>query len=429
MSILKDMFRALRHDNYRYFFTGQIVSLIGMWLQAVAFSWLIYRITGSARELGQINFCGQLPVLCLVSIGGIAADRFDKRKIVICTQTAFMIMTGLLAVLTLSGVIQVWQIYILAVILGIIQAFDMPARQSLIVELVGKEDLPNAIVLNSSMVNGARLIGPAAAGLLIGEIGEGWCFALNSVSYIGVLIGLFAMRLDIKTIAEKSAGPLLRLKEGFSFAFHSFPLASLLLMLGAMSLLASPQVVLMPAAVKHILHGEADTLGYLMASSGAGALAGALLLALKKDIKGLEKIIALCMTACGAAFIAFSLSAKMWLSMMIMAPIGICIMGQMAISNTLIQSLVPDSLRGRVMSFHAMMFMGGAPIGALISGLAAERFGVQATFASAGIIMIAVGLVFMSSLRRFSVLSARMMRCTERANRRFSSKNDSAEIS
>ncbi len=415
MSFLQDMFRALKHDNYRYFFLGQVATLIGMWMQSIALSWLIYRLTGSSTQLGLVNFCNQLPVLLLVSLGGIVADRYDRRRIVIRTQATCMFLSALLAFLTLSDLIQVWHLYCVAIAYGLTQAFDMPARQALVVELVGKEDLPNAIILNSSMINGARLIGPAVAGFVIEYVGEGWCFAINSASYIGVLSGLFAMKLASHLYDQDSA-PLQHYKEGLHFVFGNFPVLAILFMLGSISLLAAPQVVLMPAVVKDVLHGDANTMGYLMTMSGVGAFVGALALALKKKAAGMENIIAGCMLACGVTFIIFGHSKTIWFSMLLMAPIGLSIMGQMATSNTLIQTLVPDHLRGQIMSFHAMMFMGGSPVGALLSGWAAEQIGIPLTFTIAGCLMLAIGLTFCFQLRRFKVLSARLLTRTERIN-------------
>lgn len=415
MNFLQDMFRALKHDNYRYFFLGQVATLIGMWMQSIALSWLIYRLTGSSTQLGLVNFCNQLPVLLLVSLGGIVADRYDRRRIVIRTQATCMFLSALLAFLTLSDLIQVWHLYCVAIAYGLTQAFDMPARQALVVELVGKEDLPNAIILNSSMINGARLIGPAVAGFVIEYVGEGWCFAINSASYIGVLSGLFAMKLASHLYDQDSA-PLQHYKEGLHFVFGNFPVLAILFMLGSISLLAAPQVVLMPAVVKDVLHGDANTMGYLMTMSGVGAFVGALALALKKKAAGMENIIAGCMLACGVTFIIFGHSKTIWFSMLLMAPIGLSIMGQMATSNTLIQTLVPDHLRGQIMSFHAMMFMGGSPVGALLSGWAAEQIGIPLTFTIAGCLMLAIGLTFCFQLRRFKVLSARLLTRTERIN-------------
>ncbi len=415
MKFLNDMFRALKHQNYRYFFTGQIFSLIGMWMQSLALSWLIFRLTGSHQALGLVNFCNQLPVLCLVVFGGIVADRCDKKAILLRTQSTCMFLAAALAILTLYDHLQVWHLYLFAFGFGLTQAFDMPARQAFVVELVGKEDLPNAIVLNSSLINGARLIGPAVAGMIVNWVGEGWCFAANSASYIGVLLGLIAIHNTKKAIPT-SGNPIHNLKEGFNFIVSSFPLTILLFMLGSLSLLASAQVVMMPAVAKEILHGQANTMGYLMSMSGIGALVGALLLALKKSIRGMEKLIAFCMILCGVCFILFGNSTNLTWSLILMLPVGFSIMGQMASSNTLVQSLVPDQMRGRIMSFHAMMFMGGAPIGALLSGLSADKFGIPSTFTIVGLCMIIIGTVFCFLLRRYRILASRQFSRTERIN-------------
>ncbi|MGM9998633.1 MAG: MFS transporter [Candidatus Bruticola sp.] len=409
------MFRALKHKNYRYFFIGQIFSLVGMWMQSLALSWLIFRITGSHQALGMVNFCNQLPVLCLVVFGGITADRFNKKSILLRTQATCMLLASALAALTLLGHPQVWHLYIFAFSFGLTQAFDMPARQALVVELVGKEDLPNAIVLNSSIVNGTRLVGPAVAGVIVDLLGEGWCFAVNAATYIGVISGLLAISLTDKATVP-SEDPVKSLKEGFNFVMHSFPLTALLFMLGSLSLLCSAQVVMMPAVAKEVLHGQANTMGLLMSASGIGALIGALILAMKKSIKGMEKLIAFCMILCGGCFILFGNSTNLLWSLLLMLPMGFSIMGQMASSNTLVQSLVPDHMRGRIMSFHAMMFMGGAPIGALLSGICADRLGIAATFTIAGLCMICIGTAFCFVLRRYRVLAARQLSLTERLN-------------
>ena len=386
MQYFKEIFRALRHKNYRYFFTGQLVSLIGSWMQSIALSWLIFRLTNSSQKLGTVNFCNQLPVLLFAVWGGVVADHFNRRKILIITQFSCMVLAGLLATITLTDYIKVWHLYIFALALGITQAFDIPARQSIIVELVGKEDLSNAIILNSSMFNGARLVGPAIAGLVIDWIGEGWCFAANSLSYIAVLVGLLAMKIIPHSRKSTIETPTQGLKDGFNFIIHSFPTTAL------------------------------NTMGYLLAMSGIGAFVGALLLALRKKAQGMEKLIAFAMTTCGFCFIFFGNSTTRWISMLLMVPIGFCLMAQMASSNTLIQNLVPDYLRGRVMSFHAMMFMGGAPVGALLSGYLAERIGIPLTFTAAGACMILIGCAFTLNLRRYRILSERLLRQTERVN-------------
>lgn len=408
MDFLKNMFRALKHDNYRYFFFGQIVSLIGQWMQVVAQSWLIYRLTGSSLDLGIVGFCNQIPILCLVCFGGVVADRYDKRLILMRTQSSCMILAGILAFLTLNDLIQVWHIYILAILLGIVGAFDAPARQALIVELVGKEDLSNAIVLNSSVFNGARLLGPAVAGMIINWVGEGWCFALNSCSYIAVLLGLWAIKLNSRVNPE-SGSPWQRIKEGVYFIRKSFPIIILLCVLGSMSMLCTPQMVLMPAVAKDILHGDASTLGYLMTMSGLGAFVGALVLANKKGISNFERLICYCMLVAGVCFIAFGYSDQKIISYALMAPIGVCMMCQMASSNTLMQSIVSDEVRGRVMSFHAMTFMGALPIGSLLSGMLAKKIGVPSTFALCGVLLIISGIVFALVIRRFRVLLKRQI--------------------
>ncbi|MGB6404746.1 MAG: MFS transporter, partial [Candidatus Sulfotelmatobacter sp.] len=364
--------RALRHRNFQLFFSGQLISLIGTWMQSVAQSWLVYRMTGSALLLGSVGFASQVPVFLFAPLGGIAADRFDRRYIVIATQTASMLLAFILAALTLFHRVQVWHVFVLASLLGVVNAFDIPGRQSFLVDMVGKEDLMNAIALNSSMFNGARVIGPAIAGILVAKIGEGWCFFANAVSYIAVIIGLLLMRV-IAPMRAAMASPLEHMMEGFRFVNQTAPIRALLLLLGLVSLVGMPYVVLMPIFADQILHGGARGLGILMGATGVGALLGALTLAFREGVKGLGRWVAWCCAGFGASLIVFALSRTFWVSVILLLPVGYCMMLQMACSNTLIQVMVPDALRGRVMAVYSMMFRGMAPIGALFGGALAER--------------------------------------------------------
>ncbi len=412
---LSNMFRALRHRNYRYFFVGQFFSVVGSWIQSIALSWLVYRLTNSAFQLGLVGFVSQIPILLLVSFGGAVADRFNKHKIVIITQTISMILAGILAALTLTDAITIWQIYIIAALLGTTNAFDAPARQAFIVSLTGREDLINAISLNSSMVNGARVIGPAIAGAVIGWVGEGWCFFINSVSYIAVLYGLF--RIDVGPFvppAPSQSGPIKQIREGCRYIFSHFPFAALMMMVAMMSMMSSAQLVLMPIFASEILHGGPKTLGYIMGFYGLGALIGALALASRKNALGVERWIAVSSIATGIFMIVFSLSDIIWFSAIIMALLGIGVILQLASSNTLIQTMVPDTLRGRVMAFHAMMFVGMSPIGSFISGTMAQKIGPEITVAIAGACLSAGGVFFSLNLHRFSVLSRRITAQTVR---------------
>src|SRR3954471_5419302 len=385
--------RALKHRNFRLFFTGQLISLIGTWMQTVAESWLVYRMTGSALLLGKTAFASQIPVFLLSPLGGIVADRFNRHRIILATQTSAMILAGTYAFLTLSGRITVNEIIGIAACLGVVNAFDLPARQSFIVEMVGREDLINAIALNSSMFNGARIIGPSIAGLLVAAIGEGWCFAANSISYIAVLTGLLMMRVYPHE-KKKNAPALEALREGFSFVRHTPPILALLMLLGLISLVAMPYSVLMPIFAEEILHSGARGLGMLMGATGMGALMAALLLASRQGVKGLGTWVSRASLVFGFTLMGFAYSRHFWLSIAILVCLGFTMMMQMTASNTLIQSMVPDRLRGRVMSVYSMMFMGMAPIGAFSAGAVAHRLGAPLTLAIGGAACIVGAALF-----------------------------------
>jgi MFS family permease len=380
--------RALRHRNFQLFFSGQLISLTGTWMQSVAQSWLVYKLTGSGLLLGAVGFVSQIPVFLFAPLGGIAADRLNRQRIVIATQVASMLLAFVLAWLTLSGKVQVWHVFVLAALLGVVNAFDIPGRQSFLVDMVGKGDLMNAIALNSSMFNGARVVGPAVAGILVARIGEGWCFFVNGVSYIAVIIGLFLMKVECPRRAPKHSSPLDDMVEGFRFVSQTAPIRALLLLLGLVSLAGMPYVVLMPIFADRILHGGARGLGILMGATGVGALLGALTLAFRSGVKGLGRLVMWCCAGFGASLVLFSLSRSFWLAVILLLPVGYFIMLQMACSNTLIQVMVPDSLRGRVMAVYSMMFMGMAPIGALLGGALSDRLGAPLTVAIGGIASI-----------------------------------------
>jgi MFS family permease len=378
--------RALRHRNFQLFFSGQLISLTGTWMQTVAQSWLVYRLTGSALLLGSVGFASQIPVFLFAPLGGITADRVNRRYIVIATQVAAMVLAFVLAGLTLFHRIQVWHVFVLASLLGIVNAFDIPGRQSFLVEMVGKEDLMNAIALNSSMFNGARVIGPAVAGILVAKIGEGWCFFANAISYIAVIIGLLLMKVQTRPrVKASTASPFENMMEGFRFVNETAPIRALLLLLGVVSLVGMPYVVLMPIFADKILHGGARGLGILMGATGVGALLGALTLAFREGVKGLGRWVAWCCAGFGASIAIFALSHSFWLSVILLLPVGYTMMLQMACSNTLIQVMVPDALRGRVMAVYSMMFMGMAPIGALLGGALADHLGAQTAVAIGGL--------------------------------------------
>jgi len=391
-------FRALRHRNFRLFFGGQLISLVGTWMQNIAQSWLVYRLTGSPLLLGLVGFAGQAPVFFLATVGGAVADRRARRDVLIATQTTAMLLALVLATLTLSGHVRPWHVFALASTLGVVNAFDIPARQAFVVEMVGKPDMGNAIALNSSMFNGARILGPSVAGVLVASIGEGWCFAANGVSFLAVIAGLAAMRLPKFEPKPMSSRPLAHAAEGFRFVARTPPVRAVLLLLGVISVMGMPYAVLMPIFADRLLHAGARGLGILMGSSGVGALVGALLLARRESAHGLGRWIATAAGSFGVALVLFSLSRSLWLSAALLVPVGGSMMMQMAASNTLVQTMTPDSLRGRVMAVYAMTFMGMAPMGALLAGAAAQRIGAPATVAAGGVVSVLGALVFAARL-------------------------------
>ena len=397
-SRLRATLRAFRHRNYRIFFYGQLVSLTGTWMQSIAQSWLVYRLTGSATLLGIVGFASQFPVFVLAPVGGAVADSYPRRHALIATQTAAMLLAFPLAALTLTNRIQVWHLIVFATLLGAISAFDVPIRQAFVVEMVGRDDLMNAIALNSSMMNGARIIGPAVAGVLVAAVGEGWCFLLNGVSFIAVIVGLILMNVGNRPPGEHRGSRVSAIIEGFHFVLRTRPIRDLLILLGLMSVMGMPYTVLMPIFADEIFNGGAKGLGLLMGSSGIGALAGALLLAGRQDVRGLGKWVMLSCGGFGVSLVLFALSRNFWISTLLLLPVGFTMMVQMASSNTLIQSMVPDQLRGRVMAVYSMMFMGMSPVGALLAGLLAHRLGAPLTVAAGGGVCIAGALVFRSRL-------------------------------
>jgi len=400
--------RALRHRNFQLFFGGQLISLIGTWMQIVAQSWLVYRLTGSSLLLGSVGFASQFPVFVVAPLGGIVADRHNRQKVVIGTQTASMILAFILAALTLTNTVQVWHIFVLAALLGIVNAFDIPGRQAFLVDMVGKEDLMNAIALNSSMFNGARIIGPAIAGVLVAKIGEGWCFFANGVSYIAVIIGLMLMQVS-PPVFRGSASPLAHIVEGFRFVRQTAPIRAILLLLGLVSFVAMPYTILMPIFADRILHGGARALGLLMGATGIGALLGALTLASKTGVRGLGRWVAFACGGFGVSLILFAFSRNLQLSEFLLLPVGFCMMLQMSSSNTLIQVMVPDHLRGRVMAVYSMMFMGMAPFGAFFAGALADRLGAPVTVAMGAVATIGGAALFWLRLPSFRVEARRLI--------------------
>ena len=397
-SRLKSSLRALRNKNYRLFFMGQLTSLVGTWMQTVAQSWLVYRLTGSATLLGVVGFAAQFPVLILAPIGGAVADIYPRRRSMLAIQTSAMLLAFPLAALTLLNRIQVWHIMVLAILLGLVNAFDIPVRQSFIAEMVDREDLINAIALNSSMTNGARVIGPAIAGILVSVVGEGWCFLINGLSYLAVIIGLLFITAGKQPPHENRVSHVQTILEGFRFVLTTQPVRTLLALLGVVSFMGMPYSVLMPIFADHILSGGAKGLGILMGFSGLGALMGAVTLATRQGVRGLGSWVMFACGGFGVSLIIFSISRVFWLSALLLLPVGFGMMVQLASSNTLIQSMVPDRLRGRVMAVYSMMFMGMAPFGALFAGVLANRLGAPVTVALGGVVCILGALVFRTQL-------------------------------
>lgn len=408
-SRIKGIVRSLRHRNFQLFFSGQLISVIGTWMQNLAQPWLVYELTKSPLLLGLVAFAGQIPVLLLAPIGGLVADRWNRHRVVIGTQTASMILAFILATLTLLHVVRVWEIVVLATLLGSVNAFDIPARQSFIIEMVGREDLMNAIALNSSMFNGARVIGPAIAGLLVAWIGEGWCFFANGASYIAVIAGLLLMKLGPPHQVVRGAPPLKHLAEGFHFVRRTKPIFALMMLLGVVSVVAAPYAVLMPIFADRILHGGARGLGILMGATGIGALLGALTLAARRGVRGLGRWVAYAAMGFGSSLVAFSFSRNFGLSVILLLPAGYGLMLQMASTNTLIQSMVPDDLRGRAMSFYSMMFMGMMPVGSLLSGALASRIGAPWTVMLGGLGAVIGGFTFWRLLPGMRLEAAQLL--------------------
>jgi MFS family permease len=390
--------RALRHRNFKLFFTGQLISVVGTWMQSLAQAWLVYRLTGSSLLLGSVGFAGQIPVLVFGSLGGTAADRYSRHRLVIATQTSAMLLAFVLSALTLAEAVSVWHIFVLAALLGIVNAFDMPARQAFIVEMVGKEDLMNAIALNSSMFNGARVLGPAVAGILVATIGEGWCFFANGISYIAVIAGLLMMKLPPMQRVSYTGSALSNILEGFQFVRKARPIRALLLLLGLISLVGMPYAVLMPIFADQILHGGAGGMGILMGATGVGALGGALMLASRTGVEGLGRWAGYACAGFGISLILFTMSRSFWLSVLILLPVGFTMMVQMGASNTLIQTMVPDTLRGRIMAFYSMTFMGMAPFGSILAGVLAERLGAPITVFLGAVVCVLGAAVYISRI-------------------------------
>jgi MFS family permease len=371
--------RALRHRNFRLFFGGQSISLIGTWMTRIATWWLVYRLTGSALLLGTVSFAGQIPTFLVAPFAGVWVDRLDRRQVLIWTQALSMVQSLLLAALTFTGFINVKWILALSVMQGLVNGFDMPGRQAFMVQMVGdRADLSNAIAINSSMVNMARLVGPSLAGMLIAVSNEAWCFLIDGISYIAVIASLFLMHIDAPAVRRKAASTFTELKEGWSYVSGFLPIRTILLLFAVVSLMGMPFVVLMPIFAGKVLHGGPHTLGFLMGAMGVGALISALSLAARKSVRGLIRMIPLAAAVFGAGLIGFGLSRNFFLSMFAVLVAGMGMMQGMAASNTIIQTLVTEDKRGRVMSYYTMAFMGMAPFGSLLAGVMTQGLSIAA---------------------------------------------------
>lgn len=400
--------RALRHRNFRLFFGGQTISLVGTWMTRIATSWLVYRLTKSSLLLGTVSFMGQIPTFPLAPFAGVWVDRWDRRQVLLWTQTLAMVQSLLLAWLTLSHRINIAEILALSAFQGVINAFDMPGRQAFMVQMVTPEeageageernDLQNAIAINSSMVNAARLIGPSLAGLVIAASSEGWCFLIDGVSYIAVIISLLLMRVHAAQVRAKAASMIEEMREGWAYVSSFAPIRTILLLFCLLSLMGMPYMVLMPVFAASVLHGGPHTLGFLMAAAGVGALISALSLVLRRSVRGLTRMIGIAALVFGAGLVAFGFSHWQWLSMVILVFTGFGMMQGMTASNTVIQTLVPEDKRGRVMSYYMAAFVGMAPFGSLLAGWMAHWIGAPRTVMVTGTCCIAGGVWFWSQL-------------------------------
>jgi MFS family permease len=393
------LLRALRHRNYRLFFLGQSVSLCGTWITRIATSWLVYRLTGSALLLGVVGFCGQIPTLLLAPLAGVFVDRWDRHRVLLVTQVLSLLQSAALAALSLTGLISVPHVLALQLAQGVINAFDTPARQSFVVTMVeDRADLPNAIALNSSMVNGSRIIGPSIGGALIAAVGEGWCFGLDALSYVAVIGTLLAMRVARRPREVRETRVLEELRAGLQYVTGFVPVRTVLLLLAVVSTMGMPYTVLMPVVASEVLRGGPNLLGLLMTASGVGALGGALYLASRRSVLGLGRALAVATLTFGAGLCAFSLTRSIPLALALMPFVGAGFMVAMASVNTFLQTVVEEHLRGRVMAFYTMAFLGTAPLGSLAAGALAQRFGASVTIGLGGLACLAAGLWFVLRL-------------------------------
>ncbi len=392
---IRTTFRALKYRNFRFFFIGQSISLIGTWTQSIAMGWLVYRMTGSVLLLGVAGFASQVPTFILSPFGGVLADRHNRRRILLITQTLSMVQAFILAALTLTGVVAVWHIISLGVLLGCVNSLDIPARQSFLIEMVEKKEfLGNAIALNSSIFNAAQLIGPIIAGIIVSAAGEGVCFLINGISFLFVIVSLLLMRISQRQARPERRHILLEIKEGIDYAFSSAPIRSILILLSIISMTGTSYVVLMPVFAKDVHHGGPHTLGFLMAAVGVGALIATLYMASRKTPPKLEKIIPASSAIFASGVMFFALSRMLWVSLLLLVVVGFGFMVNTASSNTILQTVVDDDKRGRVMSLYTAAFMGMAPIGSLLAGALANKLGAPDALLIGGSACLLSTLIF-----------------------------------
>jgi MFS family permease len=405
--VTSHVWRALRHRNFQLFFVGQSVSLIGTWMTRLATGWLVYRLTRSALLLGVVSFAGQIVGALLCPFTGVWVERLDRRKLLVWTQAASAVQSLALAALTLAGVINIGEIIALAALQGLINAFDMPGRQSFLVQMVeDRKDLSNAIAINSSMANAARLVGPAIAGVVIATAGEGWCFLLDGASYLAVIASLLTMRIRPLDIPRSAASMLEQMREGWDYVRTFRPIRTVLLLFSLVSLMGWPYTVLLPVFAAQVLHGGPHTLGWLTGASGAGALLSAISLAVRRTVAGLTRMLQVASLTLGMALICFGLSRTLWLSLALMPFAGFGLIQTASVSNTVIQTLVPEDKRARAMSYYTMAFFGSAPIGSLLAGAIAHQIGAPHTVMATGTLCLAVSLWFAAELPKIRALGA-----------------------
>ncbi|HUT97805.1 MAG TPA: MFS transporter [bacterium] len=413
------MLRAFRYRNYRLFFLGQGISVVGTWMQMIAMSWLVYKLTGSALFLGAVGFVTQIPSLVIMPFAGVLIDRLDRRRILFWTQGLATLQAVILTIIVYTGVVQIWHIFALGLFIGLVNSVDMPTRQAFVIKMVDRrEDLASAIAMNSAMFNGARLVGPLIAGFVIAGFGEKFCFLLNAVSYLAVIVSLAAMRIKHARPERGAVKVFAELKEGLSYTFRSPPIRSILLMISFLSLTAMPYITIMPVMAKLVLAGDASTYGFLMGAIGVGALGGAVFLASRKAFVGLWNIIPIATCIFGTGLLLFSFSRTLWVSLLLMVVAGFGMMAQLATSNTVIQNIVDESKRGRVMAFYTTALMGILPFGSLLVGGLADLITAPWTIFAGGVAAILASIVFSTRLGNFRGITQSLLADTPSPRRK-----------